>query len=84
MIYWLKALPKVGFKCWLLLHHMIWKCGCFSRPLVLERSWKLYVEPSPLPEFYAWECEAGWYVGVGWFRLFVARASGSKRQRTTR
>ena len=75
MIWWMKALPKVGLSCWLLLHSLTWKCGCYSRALARERSWNLYVEPSPLPEFSAWECEAGWYITVGWFRLFLARGA---------
>ena len=72
MIFWMKSL-KLGVGCWLLLHHMTWKSGGYSRPRVLQKSWRLFVEPSPLPVFEAWSCVAGWYVVVGWFRLFLAR-----------
>lgn len=64
------------FGAWLFWMSMRY-CGCtecYGRFLFHEKSFFLMVQPKPVPEFYAWSCRAGWYVGLGWFRLFVRRS----------
>jgi hypothetical protein len=73
----------MSFSAWALwLDLRFCECDeCYGRYLFRERSFTVQVTPAPLPRFYAWVCDAGWYVGLGWFRVFVARSKEGARAR---
>lgn len=73
MLYWLKTLFRVGPGCTALLLALTYRCGDASRSLFRERSWRLEVEPAPLPEFAFEDCSGGWRFRLGWFVLWIVK-----------